>query len=64
MSITVADFSSPLVVIENQPGSLLGVVEPSSSVINLIDSYGILYPQTAHTQAIHVSQNFHQHSTS
>jgi hypothetical protein len=64
LSITVEDFSIPLVVIENQTGSLLGVVEPTSSAINLIDSYGILQPPAAHTQYIHVFTKLTQtHST-
>lgn len=45
MSLSVEDFSCPQVVIENQAGQILGMVEPSSSVINLIGSYKIHYPQ-------------------
>lgn len=45
MSIPVEDVSCPRVVIENQARQILGIVEPSGSVVNLIGSYKIHYPQ-------------------
>lgn len=45
MSISVEDVSCPRVVIENQARQILGIVEPSGSVVNLIGSYKIHYPQ-------------------
>lgn len=45
MSISVEDVSCPRVVIENQAGQILGLAEPSGSVVNLIGSYTIHYPQ-------------------